>query len=437
MVDGADGGTDRQSGGDDRGQAERGITRRNALAGAALFGAGVGLDRVLPRFSRGDDGVAPQRQAAQVVPFYGAHQAGIGTPPPEFLSFAAFDLTSGAIDDLRGVLQEWTAAAASLTRGRPYRPAAERPSDAPADPGEAAGLSPARLTITVGFGPSLFEAAGSGRFGLRGRRPRALARLPSFKGDSLEAERSDGDLCVQACAEDPQVAFHAIHVLTRIAHGVATLRWMQEGFSRTASTSRSQPTPRNLMGFKDGTNNVRGEDAAAMDQHVWVGGREGPAWMRGGTYLIARRIKLLLDVWDETSLEGQERVIGRHKASGAPLGGRREHEPVDLDARQGGQPLIPADAHIRLASPEANDGQHILRRGYSFSEPPEPGIGQIDAGLFFISFQRDPQRQFVPMQRRLAESDALNRHILHTGSAIFACPPGVRRGGFLGEELFS
>jgi deferrochelatase/peroxidase EfeB len=299
------------------------------------------------------------------------------------------------------------------------------------------GLDPARLTITFGFGPSLFGSAGQNRFGLASQHPGALAPLPSFGGESLDPDRSGGDLCVQACAENPQVAFHAIHVLTRIASGAATVRWSQQGFGRTSSVSRSQPTPRNLMGFKDGTANIRAEDGDAMEEFVWVQPGDGPAWMGGGSYLIARRIQMLFDVWDATSLEGQERVIGREKASGAPLGGRAEYAPIDLAAKTHGAPTIPADAHIRLASPDRNNGRRILRRGYSYSEPPEPGSGQIDAGLFFICFQRDPQRQFIPLQRRLAASDALNRHTLHTASAIFACPPGVEPGGFVGEGLFA
>ncbi len=174
-----------------------------------------------------------------------------------------------------------------------------------------------------------------------------------------------------------------------------------------------------------------------MDEFVWAQPSDGPAWMTGGSYLIARRIQILFDVWDATSLEGQERVIGRKKLSGAPLGGHDEYDNVDLAATSNGQPTTPADAHVRLASPDYNDGQRILRRGYSYSEPPEPGSGQIDAGLFFICFQRDPERQFIPLQRRLAASDALNHHTLNTASAIFACPPGVRPGGFVGEGLFA
>jgi len=409
------------------------------LGGAAALGLGAGLGYVL-HDAGGDGGAgswADGEDGTASVPFYGPHQAGIGTPAPEFLSFAAFDLDSDSIEDLREVLREWTGAAASLVKGESYRPSSGESSPAPADPGEAVGLGPARLTITIGFGPSVFGSRGRDRLGIGNRRPPALAPLPSFRGESLDPASSDGDLCVQACADHPQVAFHAIHVLARIASGVATLRWMQEGFGRTSSTSRSQPTPRNLMGFKDGTNNVRGEDAEAMEEHVWAQPGDGPAWMEGGSYLAVRRIKLLLDVWDATSLEGQERVIGREKLSGAPLGAEDEFDPVDLEARRDGEPVVPADAHVRLSSPEVNGGQRILRRGYSFSEPPEAGSGQIDAGLFFISFQRDPRRQFVPLQRRLADSDALNRHTLHTASALFACPPGVRPGGFVGEGLFA
>jgi deferrochelatase/peroxidase EfeB len=298
-------------------------------------------------------------------------------------------------------------------------------------------MAPAELTITIGFGPSLFGATTRLQLGFGLRRPAALSPLPSFEGESLEPGRSHGDLCVQACAADPQTAFHAIHVFTRIATGVATLRWSQQGFGRTSSTSRDQVTPRNLMGFKDGTNNVRAENQDEMNRYVWVQPGDGPAWMEGGTYMVVRRIQILLDVWDATSLEGQERAVGRKKVSGAPLGQKSEYDPADLKARRNGELAIPTDAHIRLASPDLNSGQRILRRGFSYTEPSRAGSGQLDAGLFFISFQRDPQRQFVPIQRRLAANDALSRHLLHTGSAVFACPPGVQPGGFIGEGLFA
>jgi deferrochelatase/peroxidase EfeB len=412
-----------------------GLTRRGVIAGAAALGVGAGLDRILS--SGGGSSGAEGSAAKEAFPFYGPQQAGIATPAQEFLDFAAFDLTSTSVDDLREILKEWTVAAAALTAGRRYEPGVEAPDQAPADTGEAVGIGPARLTIMIGFGPSLFGSGGDDRFGLARKRPRKLEPLPPFRGERLDPGRSGGDLCIQACADDPQVSFHAVHVLTRLASGGATLRWNQQGFGRTSSTSRSQSTPRNLMGFKDGTDNLRAEDQAAMEEFVWVQPSDGPSWMAGGSYLIARRIQILFDVWDATSLEGQERVIGREKLSGAPLDGHDEYDPVNLDASKGGAPVIPADAHIRLASPRDNDGQRILRRGYSYSEPTESGSGQIDAGLFFICFQRDPARQFIPIQRRLAASDALNHHTLHTASAIFACPPGCKPGGFVGEGLFA
>lgn len=371
------------------------------------------------------------------VSFFGRNQAGIATPQAEYLGFATFDVTSDASEELRALLQEWTAVASGLTKDAQHRPSDEEVEGAFSDPGEAIGIGPAQLTITVGFGPSLFGVPGADRFGFAGSCPSALAPLPSFEGERLEPKLSDGDLCVQACADDPQVVFHAMHVFTRIAAGTAALRWSQQGFGRTSSTTRDQPTPRNLMGFKDGTNNVRVEDQDEMNEHVWVQPGDGPAWMEGGTYMVVRRIQMLLDVWDTTSLEGQERAVGREKVSGAPLGQENEYDPVDLKTKKNGELTIPADAHIRLASPELNGGQRILRRGFSYTEPSRAGSGQLDAGLFFISFQRNPQRQFVPIQRRLAANDALSRHLLHTGSGIFACPPGVQPGGFIGEGLFA
>jgi deferrochelatase/peroxidase EfeB len=419
--------------------AHLGLTRRGVLSGAALLGIGAGLDHVITKSPNQGTTTPPGAGSSEgAVPFYGAHQAGIGTPAQDYLSFAAFDLTSNAVEDLRSLLQEWTAAAASLTAGRPYQPATQEPSQPPDDTGEAIGLDPSQLTITIGFGPSMFGSPGRGRIGPAHLKPPMLQPLPAFQGDSLEPNSSGGDMCVQACANDPQVAFHAVHVFSRIASGTASLRWAQLGFGRTSSTSRAQTTPRNLMGFKDGTDNIRAEDDAEMDDYVWVQPSDGPAWMTGGTYLIARRIKILFDVWDTTSLEGQQRTIGRNKLTGAPLGSKSEYDPVELSATAAnGELLIPANAHIRLANPQNNDGQRILRRGYSYTEPIEPGTGEIDAGLFFIAYQRSPERQFIPLQRHLAAKDALNRHTLHTSSAIFACPPGASPGGFVGDALFS
>ena len=191
------------------------------------------------------------------------------------------------------------------------------------------------------------------------------------------------------------------------------------------------------MGFKDGTNNVHGDDDRTMDDQIWVGAGDAPSWMRGGSYLVARRIRMRIENWDRDFLEDQEQVIGRIKASGAPLGANHELDQVDLHAkRRDGSPVIPVDAHIRLAAPASNHGAELLRRGYSFTDGLDPHTAGLDAGLFFLAYQRDPRKQFVPIQQRLAGQDALNEYIEHTSSAIFAVPPGVSRGGWIGETLF-
>jgi deferrochelatase/peroxidase EfeB len=398
-------------------------------AGGYLLGQGPGRDD-----AAGAAGAAPP--ARQAVEFFGDHQAGIATPAQDRLHFAAFDVTTGRRSELRDLLRAWTSAAARMCAGGAAAPDQGGPLAPPADTGEAMGLPPARLTVTFGFGPSLFGRPGSGdRFGLAAARPRELEELPALPGDELDPARCGGDLAVQACADDPQVAFHAVRNLARIGRGAVVLRWSQLGFGRTSSTSRAQDTPRNLMGFKDGTNNLKLEDQRLLADQVWVDGAAHPSWLRGGTYMVVRRIRMLIEVWDRASLDDQQATIGRLKASGAPLGAGDEFDAVDLDARTAaGQALVPDDAHIRLASPHRNGGAMLLRRGYSFTDGMDQ-VGQLDAGLFLICFQRDPRRQFVAIQRRLGAQDALNEYIKHVGSALFAVPPGARPGVYVGQGL--
>ena len=407
------------------------FTRRRLLVGAGAAGAAAALGATGLERAFGDDGGESQ---SRTVPFHGRHQAGIATPAQDRLVFAAFDVTATRRSDIRDLMRAWTEAAALMSEGKPAGPVDGQPLSPPEDTGEATGLAPARLTTTFGFGPTLFDD----RFGLAAQRPAALADLPPFAGDSLDPDRCGGDIAMQACADDPQVAFHAVRNLARLGRGNVVLRWTQLGFGRTSSTSRAQDTPRNLMGFKDGTNNIKLEDTDELAREVWVGADDGPEWMLDGTYLVARRIRMLIEVWDRASLTDQEQTIGRAKTSGAPLGGRAEHDEVDLDARtEDGSPVVPLDAHIRLAAPDVNDGIRLLRRGYSFTDGIDPRLGQLDAGLFFLAFQRDPRRQFVPLQRRLARNDSLNEYIAHNGSAVFAVPPGTRPGGFVGETLLA
>jgi deferrochelatase/peroxidase EfeB len=419
--------------------SSRGLSRRRLLgyagvgatAGAVGFVGGVWN----PQASDGAGAGSVDR-----YPFYGRHQAGIVTPQQDRLQFAAFDVTATSRAELVLLLRSWTAAAAAMTQGRPVGGELSLSYEAPpADTGETSGLPPGRLTLTFGFGRSLFrDADDRDRFGLADRQPDALRRLPPFARDALDERRSDGDLCVQACADDPLVAVHAIRNLLRIAFGSAALRWSQLGFGRTSSTSTSQATPRNLFGFKDGTANLKGEDAADIAKYVWVGPEDDPRarWLQNGSYLVARRINMSIEVWDRTSLREQERVVGRDRPEGAPLSGGDEHSRPDFssDGRDG-EPLIAMESHVRLAHPSQNHGVRMLRRGYNFTDGNDD-LGRLDAGLFFIAYVRNPDTQFIPMQTRLSREDGMHEYLQHTGSALFAVPPGPRRGGYIGEPLF-
>ncbi|QKV95295.1 deferrochelatase/peroxidase EfeB [Streptomyces sp. NA02950] len=397
-----------------------------ALGAAAAGGTAAAL-------SGGEDTTRPVTDSGAAVPFYGAHQAGIATAVQDRLHFAAFDVTTDDRDALIAMLKEWTKAAARMTQGHAVGEGAvsELAEAPPDDTGEALGLKASRLTLTIGFGPTLFkDKKGKDRFGLAERRPKALIDLPAFPGDNLDAARSDGDLCVQACADDPQVAVHAIRNLARIGMGTVAIRWSQLGFGKTSSTTPEAQTPRNMMGFKDGTRNIAGTDDAALKKHVWVSGKAGPDWMVGGSYLVARRIRMHIETWDRTSLKEQEDIFGRDKGEGAPYGKQRERDEPNLKA------MLP-DAHVRLAHPHSNGGARLLRRGYSFTDGTD-GLGRLDAGLFFLAYQHDVRDGFVPVQRNLARQDALNEYIQHVGSALFAVPPGVRdEDDWWGRALFS
>jgi len=421
---------------------DRGVSRRGVLAGAGAgaVGVGAGLAGGLGLGTRESSAAQPAPEA-QSHPFYGQHQAGIVTPAQDRLHFAAFDMVSEDRADLVSLLQDWTVAAARMTQGRDAGPfgATSGPYDAPPDDtGEALGLPPSRLTITVGLGPSLFTVGGHDRYGLAGRQPVALRRLPHFPGDNLEAERSDGDLCIQACSDDPQVAVHAVRNLARIAFGRAALRWSQLGFGRTSSTSTSQATARNLFGFKDGTMNLKAEEPSLLDQHVWVPpGDARSSWLTGGSYLVARRINMTIETWDRQPLREQERVIGRSKAEGAPLSGGAEFTQPDFALTgRADQPLIAPEAHVRMVHPDNNNGVQMLRRGYNFVDGSN-GLGRMDAGLFFIAYVKDPRTHYIPVQNKIARGDGLSEYLQHTGSALFAVPPGAPEGGYLGQSLFA
>ncbi|HSA51713.1 MAG TPA: iron uptake transporter deferrochelatase/peroxidase subunit [Yinghuangia sp.] len=413
--------------------AERsGVSRRALIGwtgGALAVGAGAaGGVAAAVTTSEKDTGT---RVTTHAVPFEGAHQAGIATPVQDRLHFVAFDVTTDDRAKLVRLLQQWTAAARAMTQGQPVGLGAvggiaEAPPD---DTGEALGLPAANLTLTIGFGPTLFVKDNKDRFGIAARRPVALADLPPFPADNLDPARSGGDICVQACADDPQVAVHAIRNLARIGFGTVAVRWSQLGFGKTSSTTPDAQTPRNLFGFKDGTRNIAGTETERLDRHVWARAEDGSDWMDGGSYLVARRIRMHIETWDRTPLGEQEDIIGRDKNEGAPIGASGEHDDVPLKA-------LKDNAHVRLSHPDSNDGVTILRRGYSFVDGSD-GLGRLDAGLFFIAYQRDPRHGFIPLQQKLASQDSLNEYIQHVGSALFACPPGVRGpDDYWGRTLF-
>ena len=414
--------------------AARGPSRRRLLAGAGAAGAGVvagGLagylgGRATAPPAASADGAGVAGDSDLTVPFYGPHQAGIATETQDRLAFGSLNVVDGTSRaDLHDLLRQWTRAAAAMTRGALVGEVAQ--ADAPPlDTGEAIGSPVSRLTITVGYGPSLFDH----RFGLAGRKPAALAQLPPLPNEDLDPDSCGGDLCVQACSDDPLVAFHAVRNLARLGMGVVEHNWMELGFGKTSSTATSQATPRNLLGFKDGTRNIKAEQTALMDDYVWAGAESDQSWLRGGSYLVARKIRMFIENWDRDYLQDQEHVIGRTKVGGAPLSGGTEFSPPDFAAG-----AIPASAHIRLASHEHNHGTRILRRGYSYTDGIDPEAGTLLGGLFFIAFMKSPS-QFIRLQQSLA-ADALNEYIQHVGSAVFACPPGLRRGQHWGDDLLA
>ena len=427
----------------------KGTSRRAMFTGAGLGAALAGLAGV----AGGRAWEASQRPEEAILttyPFRGDHQAGITTPAQDNMFTAAFDVSTTDVEELKTLLSDWAVAAEQMTAGELIggQPSSNKQLP-PKDTGEAWGYKPNGLTITFGVGKGLFvDADGKDRFGLAAKMPAILKEgMPSFSGDQLHAAQSDGDLLIQACSNDAQVCVHAIRNLTRIAFGTAALRWSQVGYGRTSSTSVDQETPRNLFGFKDGTNNIKAEDPAdQLNEHLWVqpGDDAAASWMAGGTYYVARRIRMLAEVWDRLRLIEQEQTMGRDKRYGAPLSianptkSSEEFTAVDYAAKNDkGDTLVPADAHIAVVSPEQNQGRRMLRRGYNYTDGSD-SLGLLQTGLFFIAFVRDPRTNFYPILDRMTKNDALQEYLKHEATALFAIPPGIKKGDtMVAASLFS
>ena len=403
-----------------------GLSRRRLLAtagtaGAAGLAVGAGAGLGAHALAAAPAAAPLTSLGADSVPFHGVHQAGIVQPMQARLVATAFDLTPGtARPGLVALMKRWSAAAAALAEGRT--------PPGLADDAVALDAGPASLTVTFGFGASVFPR-------ISATAPAALAPLPSFHEDALDRSRSDGDLWVQVCADDALVTHHAMRTLQRLGAGAATVRWQMSGFSRSPGATAQPRTGRNLMGQIDGTNNPKPTDST-FDARIFVPAKGDPAWMAGGSYAVFRRIRMLLDTWDQQSTDRQERVIGRRKASGAPLSGGTETTAVDLNKQNAdGSLAVPGDAHIRVATPNANQGAAMLRRGYSYHDGFRSD-GAPDAGLLFTAFQADPLTGFVPVQRKLARGDALSVFIRHESTGLYAVPGGVpTTGGYVGQAL--
>ncbi|KPC61299.1 peroxidase [Streptomyces chattanoogensis] len=348
------------------------------------------------------------------------HQAGITTPLQASGHLVAFDLAPGSgRKEAAALLRRWSRTAEELMAGR-------RPD---ADTGVALDAGPSSLTVTFGLGHSFF-----GRTGLTKRRPVQLDPLPDFSADALDPKRSNGDLWIQIGADDALVAFHALRALQKDAGTAARLRWQMNGFNRTPGATAHPMTSRNLMGQVDGTNNPKPSDPD-FDERIFVGRDADQEWMRGGSYAVVRRIRMLLDEWEKRSLHEQEKVIGRRKANGAPLTGGSETTPMRLDANGAdGLPVIPANAHARVAAPESNQGAAMLRRPFSFHDGFRED-GAPDAGLLFVCWQADPLRAFTQIQRKLDRGDALSAFLRHEASGLYAVPPAAEAGDYVGRPL--
>lgn len=393
---------------------EKKMDRREFLKKAGIGGAGLalGLSGASAFFANKDQGSKNIADGQEEISFYGKHQAGITTPMQKNIYFVVLDLRTTDKNELIQLFKEWTDYSQKLVNGELVKKDGSNALLPPSDTGETVGLNPYRLTLTFGVSASFLT-----KLGLEKKRPKLFRDLPAFPKEQLREQYTGGDIVIQACADDEQVAFHAVRNLIRKGRNKVTMKWSQSGF---AAIGDRMETPRNLFGFKDGTANVTTEKD--FDKVVWADSND---WMKNGSYMAVRRIIMHLETWDRTNLQEQENTFGRYKESGAPFGKQNEFDEVDLS-------LLPVDSHVRLAK---EVDLPILRRSYSYSDGIDPKTGQFDAGLLFIAFQKDPDR-FVKIQTNLGADDKMNEYVTHIGSGLFACFGGVKEGGYIGQDLF-
>ena len=393
---------------------EKKMDRREFLKKAGIGGAGLalGLSGASAFFANKEQSSKNIADGQEEISFYGKHQAGITTPMQKNIYFVVLDLRTTDKNELIQLFKDWTDYSQKLVNGELVKKDGSNALLPPSDTGETVGLNPYRLTLTFGISASFLT-----KLGLEKKRPKLFRDLPAFPKEQLREQYTGGDIVIQACTDDEQVAFHAVRNLIRKGRNKVTMKWSQSGF---AAIGDRMETPRNLFGFKDGTANVTTEKD--FDKEVWADSND---WMKNGSYMAVRRIIMHLETWDRTNLQEQENTFGRYKESGAPFGKQNEFDEVDLS-------LLPVDSHVRLAK---EVDLPILRRSYSYSDGIDPKTGQFDAGLLFIAFQKDPDR-FVKIQTNLGADDKMNEDVTHIGSGLFACFGGVKEGGYIGQDLF-
>jgi len=413
----------------------QGLSRRNLLKGVGVTGLALGTAPSVEARIRDPhphpNGHPPEADNAQ--PFWGRHQPGILTPPQSAAVLAAFDVLATSREDLDRLFRLLTQRVAFLMSGG--TPPAAADTFPPADSGILGPrIHPFNLTVTLAVGASLFDD----RFGLAAEKPRHLITMSDFPNDALDAERCHGDILVQICADRADAAIHALRDLVKHTPDLLALRWMQDGFlpPRPAASSGKRETPRNLLGFKDGTANLDASHAKVMDDLVWIRGQGGePAWMAGGTYQVVRIIRQFVESWDRTPLQEQEEIIGRQKETGAPLGLRHETDiPNYASDPKGGK--IALDAHIRLANPRTAETarSRIYRRPYNYMRG-TTAAGQLDMGLLLVCFQSNLTEGFIAIQNRL-NGEPLEEYIKPVGGGYFFALPGVQNAGdYYGRAL--
>ena len=403
--------------------AHEGISRRRLLGTAGATGIVLGTAGAAVGYA-----AAPSEAAAPLTSlgadramFHGKHQPGITDGLQARGHLVAFDLAAGAgRKEAAALLRRWSDTARRLMAGEP---GGHDDTDVARDAG------PSSLTITFGFGHSFFA-----RTGLEKERPTALDPLPEFSSDHLDKNRSNGDLWVQIGANDALVAFHALRAIQKDAGRAAKVRWQMNGFNRSPGATSHPMTARNLMGQIDGTRNPKPSETD-FDQRIFVPEKAEPAWMANGSYAVVRRIRMLLDDWEQLSVRAQEDVIGRRKSDGAALSGGTETTAMDLEKTDAkGNLVVPINAHARITRPDQNGGAAMLRRPFSFHDGIDTD-GVPDAGLLFVCWQADPLRGFVPVQRKLDRGDALSQFIRHESSGLFAVPGGAAEGEDVGQKL--